>query len=187
MPANNSSANKAVPGYIQRIVRHLRHWCKEILFTLLLIIVVIVVMDIWRAPKLPDDFASTTLYSIDDEIWSIQELSSRRPLLIYVWASWCGPCRYTSPTVESLYQQGENVLTVAYRSGDQKTVRQYLAEKGYQFPVVNDDQGTILQHWQTNVVPVFIITYQGKLSITTAGWSSYWGIKLRLWWAKLKI
>ena len=37
--------------------------------------------------------------------------------------------------------------------------------------------------WQVGVTPTFLIIEDGRLVSSTTGWSSRWGLKLRLWWA----
>ena len=78
---------------------------------------------------------------------------------------------------------GGNVLTVALRSGDDAQVRQWLARKRLALPVVNDPADTLSAQWQIGVTPTFVVVSQGKVVQTTTGWTSYWGMKLRLWWA----
>ena len=95
-------------------------------------------MDAWRAPQAPTAFDSTPLYTLDGERVTLAALSEEEPLLIYFWATWCGVCRYTTPDVARLQAQGEKVLTIALRSGDEQTIARWLARKGISFPVVND-------------------------------------------------
>ncbi|MGX8072933.1 protein disulfide oxidoreductase [Serratia marcescens] len=89
----------------------------------------------------------------------------------------------TTPDVARLQAAGGNVLTVALRSGDDAQVKQWLARKRLALPVVNDPAGTLSAQWQIGVTPTFVVVSQGKVVQTTTGWTSYWGMKLRLWWA----
>ena len=37
---------------------------------------------------------------------------SDKPVLVDLWATWCGPCRMLSPVVEEVSREHENELTV---------------------------------------------------------------------------
>jgi len=103
--------------------------------------------------------------------------------LVYFWASWCGVCRFTTPSVARLAANGGNVLTVALRSGDDRQVEQFLAHKQLRLQVVNDLRCELSAQWQVGVTPTFVVISQGRVVQSTTGWTSYWGMKLRLWWA----
>jgi thiol-disulfide isomerase/thioredoxin len=87
---------------------------------------------------LPVGFSAIPVQTLDGEQVNIAALSAERPLLIYVWATWCGICRYTTPAVEKLTQEGGNVLSVALRSGDDGQLAAWMAKKQLTMPVVND-------------------------------------------------
>ncbi|EEQ05156.1 Suppressor for copper-sensitivity D [Yersinia bercovieri ATCC 43970] len=150
---------------------------------MLLVAVVSLGMDWLRSPQAPSDWSDTPLQTLTGETVSLQAMSQNKPLLIYFWATWCGVCKFTSPSVNQLAQEGENVLTVALRSGDAPQLERWLSKKGYQLPVVNDSSGQLSAQWQVSVTPTLVILYQGKMVQHTSGWSSYWGMKLRLWLA----
>lgn len=163
----------------------LRRWGKEALWLLLFGVVISTALDFWRSPALPEGNPLPTLTLQDGTTADLQAMSRERPLLVYYWASWCAVCRFTTPTVEQLWQDGENVLTVALRSGNTQQLSKGMSKKGLTFPTHNDERGDLATRWQVSVTPSFLIVKDGKVVSTTTGWSSGLGLKLRLAWASL--
>ncbi|KJV34205.1 protein disulfide oxidoreductase [Pantoea sp. SM3] len=161
----------------------LKRWLREAAVLVLIAAAIIWGMDWLRAPQLPPDLAQQPLTTINSEV-NLATLSQDKPVLVYVWATWCGVCKLTTPTVAALSQNGSQVVTVALRSGNDQRVATWLEKKGLQGPAVNDENGAVSQRWDINVTPTFIVLQRGKVVSTTTGWSSAWGLKLRLWWAE---
>ena len=107
-----------------------RRWGKEALWLMLMALVISTLLDLWRGPSLPAGAMEAPLTLQDGTITNLAEQSRGRALLVYYWASWCGVCRFTTPTVEQLWQEGENVLTVALRSGNAEQLSQGMARRG---------------------------------------------------------
>ena len=162
-----------------------RRWGKEALWLLLFALIISTVLDLWRSPALPEGSPLPVLTLQDGTQADLQAMSRERPLLVYYWASWCAVCRFTTPTVEQLWQDGENVLTVALRSGNTQQLSKGMGKKGLTFPTHNDERGDLAARWQVSVTPSFLIVKDGKVVSTTTGWSSGLGLKLRLAWASL--
>lgn len=161
----------------------LKRWLREAVWLVLIAAALIWGMDWLRSPQLPADLAQQPLTALQDEV-NLATLSQDKPVLVYVWATWCGVCKLTTPTVAALSQSGTQVVSVALRSGDDSRVATWLEKKGLQGPAVNDENGAVSQRWDISVTPTFIVLQQGKVVSTTTGWSSSWGLKLRLWWAE---
>ena len=70
----------------------LRRWAREGIILVLLTLAVVWGVDRYREPTLPASFSATPMQSIDGNIHDISALSQERPLLIYVWATWCKNC-----------------------------------------------------------------------------------------------
>ncbi|MGE9551920.1 protein disulfide oxidoreductase [Erwinia amylovora] len=166
------------------MVAKFRRALRDILLIAALLFGVFSVADFFRAPQAPEGFADQIMHTIDGKDVTLAALSAKQPLLVYFWASWCAICRHTTPTVLEFSDDGMNVLTVALRSGDDISVVRYLRGKHLTLPVVNDPNGEMAARWDVSVTPTWMIISKGKVIQSTTGWSSSWGIQLRLWWVK---
>ena len=163
----------------------LRRWLREGAILLVVLAGVIILLDVWRSPQMPAMFDSTPLHTLDGETVTLASISEERPVLLYFWASWCGTCRFTTPDVARLQSEGESVMTIALRSGNDGEVSRWLSRKRVTFPVVNDSGGEISRNWEISVAPTLVVVSKGQVVTTTSGWTSYWGMKLRLWRAAM--
>lgn len=112
----------------------IRRWLRELAVWLLIGAAVSLAVDYFRQPALPQNFSATSLQTLDGRTLDLNAMSQQKPLLLYVWATWCGVCRYTTPSVASLAADGGNVLTVALRSGDSATLEKWLTRKKMALP-----------------------------------------------------
>ncbi|MBE3468576.1 protein disulfide oxidoreductase [Enterobacter cloacae complex sp. P15RS] len=163
-------------GKLPRLLRELAVW-------LLIGVAVSLAVDYFRQPALPQNFASTTLQTLDGGTVDLIAMSEERPLLVYVWATWCGVCRYTTPSVAALAADGGNVMSVALRSGDNATLETWMRKKKAAMPTVNDASGELARQWDVQVTPTLVVISHGEVTSITTGWTSSWGMRLRLWLA----
>ena len=89
-------------------------------------------------------------------------------VLINVWATWCGPCRFEVPELESLHKQysgsGLKVIGVSVDEGGEDTVKQFVAEHKMTYAVAVDPEGRIANLLQTTVLPTTVlIDRSGKI------------------------
>ena len=55
---------------------------------------------------------------------------------------------------------------------------------GLSFPMVNDPAGAISQALGVDVTPTIAIVSDGRMRLATSGWTSEYGLRLRLWLAR---
>jgi thioredoxin 1 len=73
---------------------------------------------------------SKGVISITDAEFETEVLQANQPVLIYFWASWCGPCQLMSPLINSAATTYSDRLKVVKMEVDPNpvTVKQYQVE-----------------------------------------------------------
>jgi len=88
-------------------------------------------------------------------------------VILNFWATWCPPCRTEMPSMETLYQrfnaQGLEILAVDIGE-DLSTVRQFISNSGYSFPVMLDSGNRVSSVYGMKAIPTsYIIDREGKI------------------------
>lgn len=82
-------------------------------------------------------------------------------VLLNVWATWCGPCRYEIPELQKLHdaygRRGFKVVGISVDEGDPADVKQFTADQKMTYPVVLDPDGRIANVLQTMVLPTSVL------------------------------
>jgi thioredoxin 1 len=84
---------------------------------------------------------------INDSLFESEVLNSEKPVLVYFWAAWCGPCRLVSPSINSVAATFGDRLKVVKLEIDPnpKSVAEYKVEGVPALRLVKD-QEVILNH-----------------------------------------
>ncbi len=108
-----------------------------------------------------------------------------RPLLIHFWASWYKICELDRGAISSVAADWP-VLTVAMQSGDAERLREFQAHHRMDWRTVADDDAAISKQYGVLAVPTFfILDEQGIIRFRESGFTTSWGLRLRLWLAQL--
>ena len=107
------------------------------------------------------------------------------PVLVHFWGTWCPVCSAEQGSIDAVAED-HRVLTVAMQSGDAATLAQYLEEEGVSYPVLPDLEGSLARRYGVTAVPAsFFLDPDGRVRFATVGYTTEWGMRLRLWWAGL--
>ena len=97
-----------------------------------------------------------------------------KPIIVNIWATWCGPCVGELPHFEKLYKQyGDKVqflmVNCEYRE-DFEYVKEFIDEEGYTFPVYYDFSRSANTAYGTGYIPVTVaISKKGEVIYHDSG------------------
>ncbi|MDP5292651.1 protein disulfide oxidoreductase [Oceanimonas sp. CHS3-5] len=142
-------------------------------------LVLMTAVDLWRSRDLP---ASAGILgeqiTLKGQAVDLAAQSHSEPVLLYVWASWCGICRLVSPMVNLVPGP---VMSIAIASGSDARVTAYMRGKGYDFAVINDADNRLARSLSIGVTPTLMVVHQGELKLATTGFTTLPGMLLRRW------
>ncbi|MCL5264554.1 MAG: TlpA family protein disulfide reductase [Chloroflexi bacterium] len=90
-----------------------------------------------------------------------------RPVMINFWATWCPPCRYEMPFMETVYREraadGLVILAVSIDE-DPNAVPRFMKEFGITFPVVLDTDQSVATKYRIRPIPTsFFVDKDGVI------------------------
>jgi len=107
-----------------------------------------------------------------------------KPVVINFWATWCPSCVEEMPAIEAFYRKHQNDMhLLAVNVGSNaETVMSFAQEKGLDFPILFDENGTVADLYRVRSIPVTVfVDTQGVLverrigSMSQAQFTEYLG------------
>ena len=143
----------------QRISRLLR----ELVWTALLVgLVFMVVSSLGGRLQLPEMAPDFRAVNLDGQDIVLSHLRGK-PVVLYFWASWCGACKLTSPTVKSFAENHPQVQVVAVSMEDPHAMRAEVGDIQHGMAFVSQNS-QILEGYPVRALPTtVVIDAQGKV------------------------
>ena len=96
---------------------------------------------------------------LDGKSYSLAALKGK-PVLLDFWATWCGPCRSSIPTLEKLNAgfKDQGLVVISVNAGeDHDTVAEFLKKNPVGYAVAMSGESGITGAYQVTVFPTFVL------------------------------
>ena len=159
----------------------LLHYTKEILTFIVVITILSNIISLYKSSDLPKQKLNIeTLELINNQKFN---LNTDKPIIIHFWATWCPTCKLEAGNIQTLSEHFE-VLTIAVKSGSEYDLTEYMKEHSLNYRVYNDEDSNIASKFNIAAYPTtFIYDKEGNLVFSEVGYTSTFGLWLRMWWA----
>jgi thiol-disulfide isomerase/thioredoxin len=118
------------------------------------------------APDFSIDLLDGNSFRLSDHL-----ATDGRPVILNLWASWCGPCRAEMPAFDAVSKIHRDVLFLGVAVEDNPTAaRDFAAEIGVSYPLAIDEDDRVGRRYPSPGLPAtYLISADGMIARTIFG------------------
>lgn len=163
--------------------KKLFYYAKEFIFVIIFMSIFANVLSLYKSQELNKQALTLQSFRLIDN--TVYKLDGSKPLLVHFWATWCPTCKLEASNIEYLSKH-YNVITIAVNSGSDYDLHNYIKERELSFKVVNDKDSTYSKKFNIQAFPTTLIYDKNQnLVFSEVGYTSTFGLLLRMWWIEL--
>jgi len=160
----------------------LKHYTKEAVIFIVVMTIFANIISFYKSGDLNKNPLPDLNFTLIDNTNYNLTSSNEKPILVHFWATWCPTCSLEAANIETISENFE-VITIAVKSDKDKII-DYILANDLNFNVVNDSEGLLARKFNISAYPTtFIYDKHGKLLFCEVGYTSTFGLWLRIWWA----
>lgn len=125
------------------------------------------------ASEVGDQMPRYTANELDGGTWDLADVDG--VIMLNLWATWCGPCRYEIPALIQLQEdygdEGLHVVGVSMdQAGMESQIESFARNAGINYKIVHDPQARLADVLDTTIIPTTaLIDRSGKVVWYHAG------------------
>jgi len=161
----------------------IKHYLKEFILFIFIMTIFANILSLYKSSDLNKQALPLSKVTLIDT--SNYTIDPNKPILIHFWATWCPTCKLEAQNIEFISKHF-NVITIAVNSGSNSDVKKYLLDKELTFKVINDEHSIYSSEFNIAAYPTtFIYDREKNLVFSDVGYTSSFGLYLRMLWASL--
>lgn len=160
----------------------------SLLIDVALILAVFAAVHAFQTRNLPlDEAAPATVLELLDGAGSYTAVRPGATGIVYFFAPWCVYCKTSIDNLDGLVADGSVAwgTAIALDYGERAEVDEFVQKTGVTLPVLMGHAGTATD-WSVRAFPTYyVIDADGRITSRSVGYSTWLGMRLRAWKAKL--
>ena len=161
----------------------IKKYLKEIIIFFIIMTILANIISLYKS----SDLNKETLKNVNITLLDAKSYTypKDKPILIHFWATWCPTCKLEASNIQTISENFE-VLTFAVNSGEDNDLKKYMYDNDLNYRVYNDENGFFAHEFKISAYPTtFIYDKDKNLVFSEVGFTSTFGLWLRMWWAGL--
>ena len=126
----------------------------------------------WHRVEPPKPAIDFTLQQLDHGSVSLSQYRGKIVVMEF-WATWCGPCRFSLPSLEMIYKQyRDRGVVILLLNQDEESVKvRKWAGKRFSAPILLDVKAQVAQRYGVSGIPhLFIVNQDGQVVYEHGGY-----------------